>query len=186
MSAFTEHWPLGVAILAQIVERSLRWTETTYTVHLTSLVAKMSNPTFSHRASLAWQLCLQILCDEAPEAGTTLETTIAPIAAGIRCCCTGLSWSTALVLLQKIRPLDTSAELLLPEFDATISTCIKGRAFEIARYYLDQAKNYFLRNLDKKYLAKKQVYINANIEEVLNDSYLIYIYVYIMVFLQTI
>ena len=133
ISAFTTDWLSTIAVLTDMDQRGLSRSPSTYTTFL--VAAEKSH----------WSASFQLLKDQ----GHLLEKPLPTIAAGIRCCCTGSSWSIALLLLENIQiglqnPQDVN--LILPEFEAAISTFVQARRFEIARCQLDRVRRFFFIN----------------------------------------
>eukprot|EP00435_Cladocopium_sp_Y103_P063392 s1269_g25.t1 len=128
-----ENWLLSINLLGEILQCSLHWTDTTYTAGLVAVEN-------SH-----WSRCGELL-SQSQEHGVFLGG--APLAAGIRCCCSGQAWPYALNLLQGVTALAAlDANRIFPEFEAAIAACISGNAFQISRSQIEENRHYFLAYL---------------------------------------
>lgn len=131
----TDGWALSIHLLCGIMRRSLSWTDTTYTA---SLVAVQR----SH-----WNSC----CDLLSESLRSRIALVAPLAAGIRCCCVGQAWQDAMKLLKRLKANVSfkEADLIFPEYEVVTMTCIKANAFINGRFQVDATKTTFLSFLSQ-------------------------------------
>ena len=141
----TSGWALSIHLLSGIMRRSLSWTDTTYTA---SLVAVQR----SH-----WNSC----CDLLSESLRSRTALVAPLAAGIRCCCVGQAWQDAIKLLKRLKANVSFKEvdLIFPEYEVVTMTCIKANAFINARCQIDATKISFLAFLSQ-FMQKNIIKIN--------------------------
>lgn len=118
-------------LLKEMFRRNLSWTDTTYTAGLVAVEKSQ------------WNHCCEMLESWAGRVGT------APLAAGIRCCCTGQAWSHALELLRALRACTSlaNANVILPEFVAAIAACVDAGAFQVSRSQIERSRRYFLAYL---------------------------------------